>query len=325
MTTDPAFLLFEVEVRAVTRLTPSFLRITFTGDELERFADNGDDQRINLVLPGPDGGPLVPPAPTDGSEDDHGWYTHWLALPHEQRNPLRTYTVRQVRTEQREVDVDFVLHGDGGPASRWAGSVAIGDPAQLVGPNVRHAGSTRATGWNPPPGRPDLLIVGDETAVPAVASILEGLPTDARGRVLIEVPDPDDVLPLTAPDGVRIEWMPRRGRAHGALLAPAVRLAAEMMLAGVTPAPVPAPPNPTDLADLADLGDVEALDEDPDELWDVPEPLEQPTTAGVYAWLAGEAGCIAGLRRHLVKELGLDRRSVAFMGYWREGVARSDN
>lgn len=308
MSADPPYLLFGVQVSAVTRLTPSFLRVTFTGDELDRFANHGDDQRINLVLPGPSGEPLVPPTPVEESADEHGWYTHWLALPDELRNPLRTYTARQVRTQEREVDVDFVLHGDGGPASRWAGSVAVGDPAQLVGPNLRHRGPTRATGWNPPPGAPPLLIAGDETAVPAVASILEGLPATARGTVLIEVPESDDVLPLTAPDGIRVEWIARNGTAHGILLAAAVRQVAGEMLASSAA--------PTDTL-------TEMLDED--ELWDVPEPLDQPTSAPVYAWLAGEAGCIAGLRRHLVKDLGLDRRSVSFMGYWRAGVPRKND
>ena len=309
MATDAAYLLFHVEVRAVTRLTPSFLRITFTGADLDQFADNGDDPRINLVLPGPRGEPLVPPAPASGSVDPDGWYTHWLALPDESRNPLRTYTARRVRAEQREVDVDFVLHGDGGPASRWAGSVTVGDVAQLVGPNVRHPGPTRATGWNPPPGAPNLLIAGDETAVPAVASILEGLPPDARGTVLIEVPEPADVLSLTAPDGVRIEWLARSGADHGVLLSAAVRQVAGLLLADAEAGPVP--DDATAILDAA-----------ADELWDVPEPVDQPGSAPVYAWLAGEAGCIAGLRRHLVKELGLDRRSVAFMGYWRAGVPR---
>lgn len=322
MTADPAYLLFQVEVRAVTRLTPSFLRITFTGADLDQFADNGDDQRINLVLPGPSGEPLTPPSrpagsEEPGSEDGDSWYTHWLGLPNELRNPLRTYTVRQVRAEQREVDVDFVLHGDGGPASRWAGSVAVGDPAQLVGPNVRHAGSTRATGWNPPPGQPTLLIAGDETAVPAVASILEGLPPSARGTALIEVPEAADTLALTAPTGVRVEWLARSGARHGVLLSKAVRRVAGDLLTGP---PVPDTASGTD----SDAAWDASLDDVPDELWDVPEPLEQPSTAPMYAWLAGEAGCIAGLRRHLVRELGLDRRSVAFMGYWRAGAARTD-
>ncbi len=312
MAAEPAYLLFQVQVRAVTRLTPSFVRVTFTGAELDRFADNGDDQRINLILPGPTGEPLTPPATVGGSQDgpgddgseDDGWYAHWLALPDELRNPVRTYTARRVRSEQREVDVDFVLHGDGGPASRWAASVVVGDPAQLAGPNRRHAGPTRATGWNPPPGAPTLLIAGDETAVPAVASILERLPATARGMVLIEVPEPEDVLPLNGPAGVRIEWVARNGNGHGDLLSAAVRELATGLLAGALDA-------------SRDLAHVNDFDDDADELWDVPEPLEQPASAPIYAWLAGEAGCIAGLRRYLVKDLGLDRRSVAFMGYWR--------
>jgi NADPH-dependent ferric siderophore reductase len=310
MAADPAHILFRVRVRAVTRLTPSFLRITFTGADLDRFADNGDDQRIKVVLPGPGGELLEPPPATDGNDNDH-WYTHWLTLPEERRNPMRTYTVRQVRAEQREVDVDFVLHGDGGPASRWAGSATIGDPVQLVGPNRRHAGSTRAVGWNPPPEEARLLIVGDETALPAVASILEGLPASARGSVLIEVPDPDDVVTLTAPAGINVEWLTRdghgHGHGHGELLSTAVRRVAGELLASV---PV-----------VTESFSPEINFTDESDLWDVPEPADLPAVLPVYAWLAGEAGCIAGLRRHLVKDLGLDRRAVAFMGYWRHGVA----
>ena len=55
-------------------------------------------------------------------------------------------------------------------------------------------------------------------------------------------------------------------------------------------------------------------------LWEVPEDDAPPRrSSGVYAWLAGEAGVVKGLRRHLVQEVGLPRTSVAFMGYWREG------
>jgi NADPH-dependent ferric siderophore reductase len=42
---------------------------------------------------------------------------------------------------------------------------------------------------------------------------------------------------------------------------------------------------------------------------------------GLFAWIAGESGIVTGLRRLLVGELGMDRRQVAFMGYWRRGVA----
>jgi len=60
--------------------------------------------------------------------------------------------------------------------------------------------------------------------------------------------------------------------------------------------------------------------DDDDILWEVPEePALPQRSSGVYAWLAGEAGVVKGLRRHLVQERGIDRRSVAFMGYWRDG------
>jgi NADPH-dependent ferric siderophore reductase len=69
---------------------------------------------------------------------------------------------------------------------------------------------------------------------------------------------------------------------------------------------IPAPAAPLDDVDV-----------DSGILWEVPEEAQR--TSGPYAWLAGEAGVVKGLRRHLVQEAGLDRRSVAFMGYWRQG------
>jgi NADPH-dependent ferric siderophore reductase len=201
--------------------------------------------------------------------------------------------------------------------------VAVGDRAQLVGPNVRHRGPTRATGWNPPAGQPRLLLAADETAVPAVASILEGLPATARGTVLIEVPEEADQLPLSAPPGIRIEWVARGENGHGVLLSEAVRKVAGDLLTGLPTRTAQSMAQPVSQpADGPAIEPADDLDGVPDELWDVPEPLDQPGTAPVYAWLAGEAGCIAGLRRHLVRDLGLDRRSVAFMGYWRAGIPR---
>ena len=71
----------------------------------------------------------------------------------------------------------------------------------------------------------------------------------------------------------------------------------------------------------ADLSDV---DVDTDLLWEVPTPAVAAAYDGLYAWLAGEAGVVKTLRRHLVQELGIDRRAVAFMGYWRLGRAEAN-
>lgn len=288
---------FMTEVRRVERLSPSFLRVTFTGDDLDRFADNGFDQRFKLI----------PPMP--GGELDHfptgdDWYAAWRALPDALRNPIRTYTVRAVRRESREVDVDMVLHGVSGPASRWAVQAGPGSRACLLGPDAGHDGGHGGIDFHPPARTESLLLGGDETAVPAISSILSCLPADATGEALLEVPAAADVLDLNAPAGVRVTWLPRDGAPHGDRLIPAVRRATRRLL-GDHPAAV--------------ATDLEDVDVDRDVLWEVPEPVTDASR--FYAWLAGEAAVIKTLRRHLVAECGVDRRSVAFMGYWRRGRA----
>ncbi len=286
---------FTATVHAVRRLSPSFTRVTFTGADLDRFADNGYDQRIKLALPLPgQRGATLP----DGAD----WYAQWRALPEHLRNPIRTYTVRAVRPHLAEVDIDLVLHGDGGPATRWARRASVGDEIALVGPDAGFDGNHGGVEFRPSAGS-CLLLAGDETAVPAIASICERLPLDARGTVLLEVPVADDVLPLAAPPGIEVHWLPRGLDGHGSRLAPAVADAAGKLLAPGTPKAAQPVPD---------------VDVDTEILWEVPEEV---APAPLYAWLAGEAGVIRNLRRHLVAERGLDRRAVAFMGYWRLGHA----
>lgn len=292
---------FHAEVLRLVRLSPSFLRVTFTGSDLDTFADRGFDQRIKLILPLPDVGLAHLPSGPD-------WYPQWRKLPEHLRNPVRTYTVRAVRRPLREVDVDFVLHGDGGPASRWAIAAKAGARVAIIGPDARFRGDHGGVDFRPPGRVRTFLLAGDETAVPAIAGILERLPGDACGHVLLEVPQAGDVLPVVAPPGMRITWLGRDGAAHGSRLIPELTAVAESTLA-------------TAGAGRA-VGSValDDLDVDSELLWEVPAHGPPPATAcDGYAWLAGEAGVIRTLRRHLVAEVGTDRRSVAFMGYWRLG------
>lgn len=283
--------LFTVEVRAVRRLSPSFVRVTFTGPDLDRFADNGYDQRVKLAFPLPGQREARLPEGPD-------WYARWRVLPEGQRNPIRTYTVRAARPELAEVDVDLVLHGDGGPATRWARRVQPGDQIVIVGPDAGYDGEHGGVEFRPPAAA-KLLLAGDETAVPAICSILERLPVTARGRVLLEVPEVGDAQPVAAPPGVAVQWLARGGYPPGTRLVPAVSAAAAELRSGPS---VGVP--------------VTELNLDVELLWEVPISV-LPTP--LYAWLAGEAGVIRTLRRHLVTECGLDRRAVAFMGYWRLG------
>ncbi|MCA0144251.1 siderophore-interacting protein [Blastococcus sp. LR1] len=299
----PAYRTFPVQVARVQRLSESFLRITFTGPELDLFASNGWDQRIKVLLPLPGRGLVDCP-----SGDD--WYGEWRALPPERQMPIRTYTVRAARPEAFEVDVDFVLHGATGPASAWAEEAAAGDEVVLVGPDARFPGPTGGYEWHPPADASCLLIAGDETAVPAICAIVETLPEGRHARVLLEVPTAVDALNLATPRGVVVTWLPRQTVAgappapRGQLLTAAV--AATVRELGDRLAPGSAP----------ELTDV---DVDSEILWEVPDDTTVRGSSGVYAWLAGEAGVVKGLRRHLVQDVGVDRRSVAFMGYWREG------
>jgi NADPH-dependent ferric siderophore reductase len=287
------FRMFDVRVDRLQRLSPSFLRVTFTGDDLHHFADNGFDQRLKLILPLPGHGMTYLPTGSD-------WFPRWRELDDAKRNPMRTYTARLVRPEAAEVDVDVVMHPDGGPVARWAEEVRPGDIAALYGPDSRHEGRHGGLEFRPPEGTGCVLIAGDETAVPAICSVLERMPAGLAGEVLMEVPGEDDFLEVRAPASVKVSWLARNGSPRGDLLVPAVQAAARHLL---PPLPVP---------DTFDDVDV-----DTEELWEVPQ--EETPYGPLYAWLAGEAAVIKALRRHLVAERGLDRRAVAFMGYWRQG------
>lgn len=224
---------------------------------------------------------------------------------------MRTYTVRDVvgsGTDTRLV-IDIVLHddhGDGqaGPGSLWAAHASVGDRVVVLAPRAgRPYGGIEFS----PGAAGRLLLAGDETAVPAIAGILRDLPSDATGSALLEVPLSDDVQELTAPDGVEVVWLPRDGAVLGSLLH-----AAAVDLLGGAPASV-------------EVADDEV---DPD-LWETPvysssgETVagEAAHTDDLYVWIAGESKVVTGLRRVLVNDLGLDRRQVAFMGYWRLGVS----
>ncbi|RRD30137.1 siderophore-interacting protein [Actinomyces bowdenii] len=295
-TTAP-FRFFSVTVSRLEDLTPSIRRLTLTGPDLERFGDPGWDQRIKLVLPSPTAG-------YDRLPTGEGWYRQWLALPEELRPPIRTYTTRAVRRRAREVDIDVVLHGPSGPAGRWVQAARPGSRAVLLGPDAGHEGDPGGVDFVPPRVTERFLLGGDETAAPAISRILEDLPPSARGVAVVELPTRADVDYLPTHPGFEMRILSREGRSHGELLVNGVRAAAAELC----------PPGAPQ--------EVEEIDVDRDLLWEVPRTAKggaalKRTT--LYAWLAGEAGAVRAMRRHLVAECGIDRRSVAFMGYWRLG------
>src|SRR6218665_3968633 len=187
----PAYRVFAATAARVVHLGSTFTRVSFTGDDLADFGTAGFDQRIKLVFP----------HPATGFEDfprSEDWYQLWRELPAARQNAFRTYTVRHVRPDVREVDVEFALHGDHGPATRWASRVRVGDPILIIGPDERSP--DRTVGIDFRPGSVErLLIAGDETAAPAICAILEQVPRNARGIALIDVPHAADALVVNAP------------------------------------------------------------------------------------------------------------------------------
>lgn len=304
------YLVARARVDAVEMLSPSFVRIRFAGEALRELGNPGHnfDQRIKLIFPSAG----HEPAPLERAGAD--WYRAWLDLPEQSRGAMRTYTIRalEVDDEATRVVVDFALHLDGddlGPALRWARDVSPGDELLIVGPR---RGSFDGGGIEFDPGDAStVMLVGDETAAPAIASILEDADRSSRGIAFIEVPLSADRLEIDAPPGFEVRWLPRNGAARGALLIPAVleQLEFEGSVVEVKDAETADPlwETPT----FSGLG--ERLEERPADPGSVPSER--------WFWLAGESGVVTTLRRQLVRELQIDRNDVAFMGYWRHGVA----
>lgn len=305
---EPSVVLGEVFARRVERISPGFVRIELGGACLEHLGVEGPwlDQRFKLIFPHAAG--KLPQLVAD--ED---WWTTWMQIPEGERGAMRTYTVRDVvgagATTGLVVDIAVHPPGDGqagaAPGNAWALGAGVGDRVVLIAPRRGHDFGGREFC---PQGASRVLLVADETAVPAVAGILRDLAPGAGGTALLEVPTSADVLDVPAPEGVDVIWLPRDGAPRGE------RLRAETV------------------ALMGGHGEAVACAEDVDPLlWETPGfsssgesvDVDQRSDGheGFYAWIAGESTIVTGLRRHLVKDLGIDRSRIAFMGYWREGVA----
>jgi NADPH-dependent ferric siderophore reductase len=179
-------------VVAVEQVTPSVRRVTLTGDPA---AVGALQPTINVLVPRvDDASPRWPTVARDGRivwpQGSHGV-------------SLRSYTARRQDPVTGEVDVDFVLHGDG-PAAAWAAAARPGALLAVAG--------SGPLGFTP---APVLLLAADETALPAVSRILGGAAPDTRGTALLEVADADEEQDLAAPPGIELRWLHRGGTPPG--------------------------------------------------------------------------------------------------------------
>jgi NADPH-dependent ferric siderophore reductase len=188
-------------VRSVADVTPSVRRVVLSGTA-DAVAAAGPT--ISLLVPRVgDRDPRWPRIARDGR-------IVWPVGAH--GVALRSYTARRQDPAAGEVEIDFVLHGDG-PAASWAAAAAPGAPLAVAG-----GGSLGER-----PAR-EILLVGDETALPAITRILGEAAPDTRGVVVLEVADTAEEQPLPVPEGVAVRWLHREGTPPGdsTLLADAV-------------------------------------------------------------------------------------------------------
>ncbi|MFE2376566.1 siderophore-interacting protein [Streptomyces sp. NPDC059398] len=162
-------------------VTPMMRRVTLGGPDLARYHEGP-----NIKL-------LVPP----GNSPHWEWPDSAPASGPGQPGPVkRTFSVRRFDAAAGELDIDFLLHGEG-PAARWAERAVAGDVLGVLGVG---GVSPQPADW--------YLIVGDHCALPAVAKLLPELPADARGEVFVSVPGDTERQELLAPAGVRVHWLP---------------------------------------------------------------------------------------------------------------------
>lgn len=229
------------------------VRVVLGGDELADFVSNGSDQRIKLCLPQPG-----KPMPLGRTREEV------FALPRDEQPRQRTYTVRWFDAERRELAIDFVVHDHHGPGSEWASEAKPGDQIVTVGPSPA---------YQPQPSADPLVLIGDETALPAIAAILEELPAEARVTVFAEVADEAEEQTIDSAAEVTWHWLHRER-------VPAGR--SDLLLNALRG---------------TDLG---------------PDP---------YVWIGAEADAVHHLREHCQRELGLERRHLYALAYWRRDHA----
>ncbi|OYO20984.1 NADPH-dependent ferric siderophore reductase [Enemella dayhoffiae] len=201
-----------VTVVATERLSPELVRVILTGEDLRQLPPlEFTDHYVKLLFPPPGAAYAWPfdPEQLRATRPADEW-------------PLtRTYTIRWFDRDTARLAIDFVVHGDQGIAGPWAAAVQPGEQIGFLGPGGA---------WAPDPAAGDHLLVGDESALPAIAAALDALPTGAPARAFLEVSSPEAEVPVRCGGGIDVTWVHRGAHPHGTALAATVR-------AAVTPTP----------------------------------------------------------------------------------------
>ena len=169
-------------VKEAYYLTPNMIRVTFAGPELDGFPTGREGGNCKIMLP-------------EIGESRAAFSERLEKGPSPVR---RTYTVRAYREIEQELDIDFVAHGDNGPASAWAARAKPGSFLGFAGPSAPKVIDFSADWY---------LLAADPSAIPVVAATLEAMPREAKGVAIFEIPTPEDRLEIDAPVGIEQHWL----------------------------------------------------------------------------------------------------------------------
>ncbi|KIO77457.1 side tail fiber protein [Pedobacter lusitanus] len=203
----PAIVRGVLEVKNKVYLTPHYIRITFTGDDVPLFAE---------TTPGVNNKIFIPPAGLNEIHfPDFDYSTgEWTHPPEHLKPIIRTYTHRAYDHKKNEMTIDFVAHGESGPASAWA---IHAQPGNRLGVAMKAKESViyPKADW--------YLLIADATGIPVIAAILETLPSAATGVAYIEIPEKEDIQDLKTEADIQINWICNAHPGENSLLADAVR------------------------------------------------------------------------------------------------------
>ena len=191
-------------VTATTWTTPTLVRVELGGPGLDGFeVPESADAYVNVAIPPPGAeyGPVFDPREVHETQPREAWPAR------------RRCTVRRWDAERRRLTLEFVVHGTAGAAGPWAAGAREGDVLVLDGPG---------SGYRPDPGAGWHPMVGDESALPAVAASLEALDTSARAVVRLVCDGPEHEVPLDGPAGLDLRWLHRTPADPHPLLAAAM-------------------------------------------------------------------------------------------------------
>ncbi|MFE6767793.1 siderophore-interacting protein [Streptomyces fimicarius] len=183
-----------LEVRRRELLTPGSACVTLGGPGVRDLVAGGGDQAVRLFFPREGQSGLRMP-----TASNEAWMVQVMLMPKAVRPWVRNLTVRRLRPAEQEIDIEFALHGDSAMSS-WVRRVRPGDPAGIFDLGTMYRLPEHARGR---------MLVADESALPAVLSILENDQDPPPTEVFVEVATAADVRSVATRAGVRIHWLSR--------------------------------------------------------------------------------------------------------------------